>query len=400
MAGIRPYRAAPAGLLCLLAAMALLAVGPAAGGEPRSLLVSSAPGAFGVRYLPDRAVMTCTVRPPEGAPEDGSFTLSVFLPQPIRWLHLDAQPADPGRARWHEETSMVELAVPFGSHRLQLGWAGSGKLAPESAELPVTVDGQARGELRARFTLQGMEATGSLPLGPGRATLRLKTAGELAEEELSVTCGDTAITRWRRDRDGLVSREPVLLPPQTALVVRVNRYALEEPPLSELNFEGLERPTAVERVDDTIPDGAILVEGEAFTDAGGSPVRVEPGSHVGAHGGACVFTFQGDGAWLQWSMKAPRAGEYDLYARVSCGDEAAFRAVLVDGAEPPGLSLVQFPGTGGWGHAEGEWWLVRLTGGPGGPPPLTLSEGEHLVRFTGILGPHLNVDYVLLVPRP
>ncbi len=71
----------------------------------------------------------------------------------------------------------------------------------------------------------------------------------------------------------------------------------------------------------------------------------------------------------------------------------------MDGATPPGLALVEFPGTGGWAHGPGEWWLMKIAGTSEQAPPLALDAGEHRIRFTGVLDHHLNVDYVLLVPH-
>ena len=143
----------------------------------------------------------------------------------------------------------------------------------------------------------------------------------------------------------------------------------------------------------------MLIEAEDFVGSGGTPVQVDPGSHHDAHGGACVFSFMGDGSWLEWDIDVPAAGAWDLYARISCGDIGAFRQVALDGMAVDGLGLVAFPATGGWGHAEGEWWLVRLTGAGDRPEPLELAAGAHRVRVTGVLEKHLNFDYVALVPH-
>jgi hypothetical protein len=57
------------------------------------------------------------------------------------------------------------------------------------------------------------------------------------------------------------------------------------------------------------------------------------------------------------------------------------------------------PGTGGWGYADDEWWIVRLTGGEGQAPPLELNAGEQTLTMTGLLTTHMNIDYLLFVPH-
>ncbi len=372
----------------------------AASAHAVSLLSSSAPGAFGVRYLPDRAVMTYTVQPPEGQAEDGAFELRVYLPQPIKWIRLDRKRIALKTCEWSGSDQQLTLTVPFGSHRLHLGWAGEGQLPPESATIPVTLDGKTIGRLRARFTLMGMEAKGQLDTSAGCAGLRLRLADGFGPDELSVTCGGTTITRWRETRDGLVAREDLLLPDEAVISLTVNHYALAGSPVAGVALDDLRGPTLASVVEDTIPEGALLVEAEDYSAAGGSPVVVDPGSHYDTHGGACVYTFKGDGAWLEWVFDVPAAGSYDLFARISCAEEFSYRLVAVDDDAPEGLGLVRFPGTGGWGHAEGEWQTVQIAGDDSGAPALQLDAGRRRVRLTGALGPHLNVDYLFLTPSP
>ena len=41
---------------------------------------------------------------------------------------------------------------------------------------------------------------------------------------------------------------------------------------------------------------------------------------------------------------------------------------------------------------------MRITGAEGGAPSLQLGAGDRVLRFTGVLGLHLNVDYLFLAP--
>ena len=381
---------------CLMLCLALSAADHAAT-DGRSLLRATVPGAFGVRYLPDRALLTYTV-PPQQGEED--FALSLYLPEPMKWGYLDRAPLGPAQYTWDAEARQVRLTLPFGSHRLHLGWAGTGKLPPVGLTIPVTADGKSVGALRARFDLSAMDATGSVALGPAQASLRLELAAEVDPERVSLTCGHQTIRRWRKAGTALVARSSLLMGEGRRLTLRVEQYGLDSSPIAEVLFERVRPPSHVVRAEqDQIPDDAILVEAEDFADSGGTPVSVEPGSHYDEHGGASVFSFHGDGAWLEWLIDVPEAGEYDLYARVACADDLSFRSIRVDGSPPTGLALVQFPSTGGWAHAPGEWWLVKIAGTDAQTPPLELDAGEHRIRFTGVLEHHLNVDYLLLAPH-
>lgn len=385
-------------VLALSIAVALIAADVGADGA--TLLRSSLPGAFGVRYLPDRAVLSYTVNDPGERAVARNFRLQVRLPEPIRWAYLDGELLGADSFTWLAEDRQAQLTLPFGSHRLHLGWAGEPFLPPDRAIIPVLFKGREVGRLNALFSLDGMDASGEATVGPGIARLRLDSAPGLDPEGVTLSVAGTDVGPLAADGGVLPPADAVLVSENPTISLTVRAYGLTAGPIARVVFEEVIPPAQVERVaDEALPEGAILVEAEDFVESGGTPVRVEPGSHFDTHGNACIFSFVGDGAWLEWDLQVPEAGAYDLYARISCAEPMSFRTITIDGEAPPGLDLVAFPGTGGWGHAAGEWWLVRLTGAEGLAPPLELTAGTHRLRITGVLEKHLNFDYVALVPR-
>ena len=385
---MRVHLAGTAAIVILIAALAA----PLAAQPP--LLSSSAPGAFGVRYLTDRAVVTYTVEQPAGG-EAEDFTLRVRLPERVQWGFYGRESIPARQLSWEDGLAVVR--VPFGSGRLHLGWAGEACLPPESAEIPVFLGDRRIGMLRARFDLEGMQATGEAPeVGPGFVTPRVELAQELQPSAVSLTVGDDSVRRWRRSAGVLEGRGAMPVAASPRLSLQVDARGLNASPIARIVFPEVEPATEVVRIaDEEAPEG-VLVEAEAFTNATGTPPRVEPGSHFGTSGDACVFTFIGDGSALEWEVTVPESGLWDLYLRISQGDVGAWRVIEVDGEVAEGLELVQLPTTGGWGHAEGEWWIVRVTGNEGGAPPLQLDAGKHTLRMTGVLTTHLNIDYLLL----
>jgi len=361
------------------------------------LLNSSAPGAFGVRYLTDRAVVTYTVEKPADVNAD-TFTLRVRLPEKVQWGFMDREPIAGDNLNWN--TGQAVVKVPFGSARLHLGWAGEACLPPESAQIPVMMGDRKVAELTARFDLDGMQASGEVPeIGPGMASVRVEMSEAIDPDAVTLSVGADSVDRWRYDTTTLEAREQVNVDPSPRLSLRVHKRGLAGSPIKSVVFTDVQQPTQVERIADADAPEGMLIEAENFSNATGTPPQVEPGSHHDTHGGSCVYSFLGDGSTLEWEVDVPEDGLYDLYLRISCGDVGAWRAITIDGETPEGLGLVELPGTGGWGHADGEWWIVRVTGGDADAPSLELTEGTHALRMKGLLTTHLNIDYLLVVPH-
>ena len=385
---------------CVISLAALCSLIACSAHAQPPLLQSSVPGAFSVRYLTDRAIVSATVAAPEGS-DAATYTLRVRLPERVQWGYLGRELLPQDAFGWDATGSRATVDLPFGTTRLHLGWAGDPCLPPESAQVPLMVGAEQAGSLRALFSLEGMEATGrATGIGPGIADISLALADDINPEAVSVTIDSATADDWRAVEGGLITAAPLIIGPDPLLTLRARSRNLTASPIERVVIENVRPATATSRVPgDAMPEGAVLVEAEDFSDAGGTPVRVEPGSHHDASGNACVFTFIGDGSWLEWKVTLPTDGPWDLYARAACGDIGAWRVISVDGETPAGLELVEFPGTGGWARGPGQWWLMRITGGEGQPGPLELAAGEHTIRMRGVLDRHLNMDYLLLAPH-
>lgn len=374
------------GLLC--AVVAATAVGAQAG---RDLLRSSASGAYSVRYLPDRALVSSS--------SQAQAQLAVFVPQRPLWAYLDEAALQPAAFDWDAESELVTLAVAEGSHRIEIGWAGDGARPPQRVTIPVCSDGALVGTLSARFTLDAMVAEGAVEMPRGVARAWLAPVGEAAPGRVTLSVGPTVLDEWRPAEGRMRASEHVAVGGTVPLRLSVEAYNLLACPFSQVELEPLSVSAPAVRVE-AMPEDGIIVEAESFVREGGNTVLVSEGAHVDQHAGKSIYSFQGDGHWLEWEFETAEAGDYDLFARVSCGEEMSFRGVTIDGDHPArGFRLVQFPGTGGWAHAPGEWWAVQVAGGSDQLPPLRLSAGRHTLRLEGVFSYHLNIDYFVLRKR-
>ncbi len=381
-------------LLVLLSGMVVCAVlaapGIATAEDGKDLLRATVPGAYSIRYLPDRALVSSTT--------EQDVELRLHLPAPPLWSYLASEKQADGFAEWDAQTEMASIRLPAGSHELQLGWAGSGEQPAQGQTVELRVDGEKVGELVARFTLERMVAEGGLDLGVGTARAWLVPV-EGARVSPLLRVGETEITEWEAADGRLWGKQTVGLGDQSRVRLVVEGYNLLTSPVARVGIEKAMSPVAVERVADMPRDG-IVIEAEDFVAQGGGEVGISEGGHVDQHGGKSIFNYGGDGHWLEWEVEVPQEGHYDLYARVACAEERTFRKLTVDGEPPAGaFAMLQFPGTGGWARAAGEWWAVRVAGASDELPPLSLTAGKHRLRMEGVLQYHMNLDYMVLKKR-
>ena len=376
----------PLALVVCLALMRLAVAQPA----PRDLLRASAPGAYAVRYLPDRALISSSSR--------DACELRVHLPQQPVWGYLgkDRQPA--AFLEWDATDAALVLHLQPGAWGAEVGWAGTGERPQQGQTIPLSVDGERVGDLTASFTLDAMAAQGGAQLPEGIARIWLDAAAVPAGMALTARAGGESVSEWLPVDGRLQGRGQVALAGAASVEVRATGYNLLHSPVGGINLELLARPVDVVRVDG-VPAEGLLVEAEDFTGEGDGTATISVGEHADEHGGRSIYNFGTGTHWLEWTLEVPQDGEYALFARIANADAPALREVTVDGRTPAkGYQMVRFPVTGGWAHAAGEWWFVQVAGGRADLPALDLTKGKHILRLRSIGGTHLNLDYLVLKP--
>ncbi|MGD9496697.1 MAG: hypothetical protein AB7Y46_10380 [Armatimonadota bacterium] len=402
--------------------VALVLLGNLGQADMSAPLTSSHEGSFSVSYLQGQVNVGYRIAETSGAVE--VVTLRLTVPARPRWLAIDGVEAAGGSLFYSPDDNQATVTVPPGEHTLEMGWETAHR--PERITLRIPVDGPDAqlATLDGYFDASGfMEADGTLEMAePVVASLRLEVSDDLDPNAVSVTTGSETIDRWWRVDRGLVSRQSTVLADGSRLSLMVREANLRASPVRRIALERVRTATVAVPVSAFCPPAdAVLIEAEqvrassADTDEGdirvldrgfhpdfgssGESYVIDAGSHADTHGGACVSSFKGDGTTLWWTATVPEAGRYALYARVAQSWDG-YRRLLVDARPHPGLDLVRFPSTGGWGHAAEEWQIVAIAGPPSEVPALHLSAGRHRIQMTGVLQNSINIDYLLLVPEP
>ncbi len=102
--------------------------------------------------------------------------------------------------------------------------------------------------------------------------------------------------------------------------------------------------------------------------------------------GMSVGNIHNVGDWMDYRLTVPAAGEYAVWVYYGCDmasygveDMGEHTALILDGGEP--VLLRDMPNTGGWGQFA--WSKSAL---------LTLTPGEHVLRWTNLKGGGLNLE--------
>lgn len=374
---------------CLfLCAIGLATAQTATSAGGRDLLRATAPGAFSVRYSPDRAIVSSSAAT--------SLDLSVHLPAQPLWAYIDDVRANLNAVTWDGDALTATLALEPGTHSAEIGWAGAGDRPAPGQTIPLIVAGEPVARLPLRFSLDRIEAQGSVELPFGVARVWLDGCPQEDAPPAVVRLGDGSVSQWQRVRDRWQGRGHAVTSGEMLVSLSYPGHNLMTSPVSAIEIEPLAVATEPTK-HDTMPEPGILIEAENFVAQGGGDVKVSEGEHLDQHGGKSIYTFTGDGHWLEWEFTVPEDGQYALFARVACGEPMSFREISVDGDYPaPGFRLIKFPGTGGWARSPGEWWAMQVAGGSEALPALALKAGTHRLRIKGVFQYHLNVDYFIL----
>lgn len=369
-----------------IAALLLLALPQlvfAAGG---CLLQASSPGAYAARFWPDRVVLTYSTAAP--------VSVAVQLPAASRWAILDEQPLAATLLKWDKPASCATLSLPSGDHTVIVGWAGSYAKPAPNQQIPVLLDGKPVGALACQFNLEKLQATGtvSLPIG----TVRARLAGPKPPAQPALTIGATVAQAWMASAGGCAAGNTFAVNDATPITLVVSAYNILKPPFTALELQTAQAALEPKRLE-KMPEQGLLIEAEDFSSEGLGKVELST-KHFDIHGGKCVMGNSGDGHWLEYRFKLDRPGQYDLFIRSATQEPFDLRSITVDGKTPPGLGLIKFPGTGGWGYSTSEWAALQMTG-LDKAPSLKLEAGEHVLRITGEGSTHLNLDYLMLVSR-
>ena len=128
----------------------------------------------------------------------------------------------------------------------------------------------------------------------------------------------------------------------------------------------------------------VYVPAISMTAQGGAPPRsmilVSPSRH------RSLYRWDARGHWLEWTVRAPAEGDYDVTLNYAAGRTGA-RSVQVNGEQVKGLEACALEATGGFQ----EWKEKKL------PGPVRLKAGDNTLRLTNA-GGSVNLDEVRLTP--
>ena len=333
-----------------------------------------------------------------------STPVSIHVDRVPRHVFVDGTRVADDDWSYAADTGHVRLTVPQGSASLQIRFDDTASLTPVTHDLPVVLrqpGGDApRTVLRIPVTCSEDRLYGSAswPEASGRYLVRREGSGDDRCVVLCVGRGDGPLNSVDF-REGIRSGD-LLLIRGAALEIAGHAPGFVLP-LRQLSVERRARLAAMRRVDRpaAIRRAAALAEGEAFEAEGGGTVK-QSTEHTNTPGGGCIYVWAEPGHWIAWTLTVDRPGRYIPTFVAATTETRAIRRLTIDGAPVPGAELVAFEDTGGWGRGPAtEWQAFQPLDEKNNPLAVSLDAGAHRIRMENVLGEHLNIDAVLLVPR-
>ena len=139
----------------------------------------------------------------------------------------------------------------------------------------------------------------------------------------------------------------------------------------------------------------IVVEAEAFTREAGGTLEVTD-RKVGAKGKAFLH-WDNPGHAIDYAVDVPADGAYLLTVRYCTAQDAAVRAVLIDGILPAeACREISFPCTDGYANESDDWQLLTIPErDPNQPFRFHLTKGKHTLRLVNVQQ-SVNLDQLIL----
>jgi len=143
------------------------------------------------------------------------------------------------------------------------------------------------------------------------------------------------------------------------------------------------------KVVDRVLTGLPLVEAEEIAAQGGGEVRIRTDKRGVSK--KATSHWDDDGHWMEWRVRAPEDGRYELVVRY-CTPKVAVRKLAIDGRD---MGRYAFSNTGGYG-SDAQDWSHTVPSRKGAPVCLHLNAGEHIIRLENTDGQGMNLDYLAL----
>ena len=142
--------------------------------------------------------------------------------------------------------------------------------------------------------------------------------------------------------------------------------------------------------------GVPMVQAEDLAAQGGGRVRIRS-DKLGSVGKAFSH-WDAEGHWIEWKVAIPQTADYYLVVRY-CAPHDTRRSLLVDGEAQPGVELLEFPSSGGYGGRSSDCWVhLPVRNANGKLHVWRLQKGPHTIRMANVGAKGLNLDYLAFVP--
>jgi hypothetical protein len=288
----------------------------------------------------------------------------------------------------------IALTLPEGRQSLQARFDGLDSLKPIELTLPVEANGKMLDDTaQAKWTdglLYGEFTWNEARSGLFTAILTSED-GQALPAQLFVRGGARSML-MEDDSKALLLQSGAIL----AFTLPVPDGKVPNLQLKINTLPGMPSLLARDRVKTLAQPGAIIIEGEDFSAERGGTVSISS-EHQNTSNGGCIFSWANAGHAIDWQVNMAEAGSYAMTIVIATTEAVATRYISLNGQPIPGLKLLQFYSTGGWGRSNAkDWQALQPQDDQGRPLPLNMNKGSNTITITNSHGQHLNIDCIVL----
>lgn len=161
------------------------------------------------------------------------------------------------------------------------------------------------------------------------------------------------------------------------------------------NLAGISKLPQVADEKVNLEQGVLIMAADITSEQGG---RAKFDAKPASYKQSSIMDFGGRGHTINWKFSTPETKDYMLLIRGATSMDNIVCGLEIDGNDIAEIPAVELSSTGGWGTNNPDQWRYFLFGRDEKPILIHLTEGEHILTISSLVGKYINLNYFLFLP--